>query len=161
MILLYVRHREDAQDVLQDGFIQIFKKLELYDPAKGKFETWARKVMVNMCLQHLRKHKKWKGIVDLNEAILSVKASYEISGIASMDLQDLYDVIYKLPDGYRLVFNLYVVEGYSHKEIASMLEISENTSKSQLSKAKSKLRKMVNHYLPEYNNYGQAARTYE
>ena len=159
LVLLYIKDRDTAQDVLQEGFIQMFRKLDYYDSEKGSLETWGRKIMVNTCLQHLRKHKKWQKITDLNETILDVQANYERSAIANMSLRDIYDVIYKLPEGYRMVFNLYVIEGYPHKEIAQMLDISENTSKSQLSKAKSRLRKMVHKYLPEYSHYGEALRT--
>jgi len=143
--LRYGRNKEEAEDMLQEGLISIFKDLKQYDAKKAAFSTWSSKVMVNAALQNLRKWKK----LDFHE---------DVGGYTNliMDQEDAYDklgakeltaIVQKLPNGYRVVFNLYVIEGYKHKEIAEMLNISENTSKSQLRKAKSMLRDQLEHII--------------
>lgn len=138
--LRYAKDRMQAEDILQDGFIKIFSDLHQFS-FQGSFEGWMRRVIVNTALQHIRKHKKFKDMVELDH--LSV--DFKIKEVASeqLNMQELTRLIQQLPEGYRTVFNLYVIEGYTHKEIAKMLEISENTSKSQLSKAKAALRAKI------------------
>jgi RNA polymerase sigma factor (sigma-70 family) len=129
--LRYSRNKTEAEDMLQEGLISIFNNLKQYDVKKAAFSTWSSKVMVNAALQNLRKWKK----LDLDDV-------YDLLGA-----KELTQIVQTLPDGYRVVFNLYVVEGYKHREIAEMLDISDNTSKSQLRKAKSMLRNKLEHII--------------
>lgn len=133
----YFRQRAEASDALQEGFIKVFRDLHQFDRDKGLFVGWLRRVFVNTCLELLRKKKvifsdigDYPGIEDNNENVID-----------SLNLRDLVKLIQRLPVGYRTVFNMFVVEGYSHSEIAEKLNISENTSKTQLMKAKNALRK--------------------
>ncbi len=140
--LRYSRNREEAKDMLQDGFVKIYRDLYQYRPI-GPFGGWMRRVMVNVCLQHIRKKKSW--IQDQNVEIESVADQYmaEDDIFSEFRAKALVNMVQGLPDGYRAVFNLYVIEGYNHKEIAQKLDISESTSKSQLSRAKASLRKIL------------------
>ena len=142
--LRYSRDRSEAEDILQEGFLTIFKDLHQYT-GKGKIGGWMRKVMVNTALQYLRKWKKdWRHLdsQDYQDAFQSSDNVFHKLG-----LQELTRMIQQLPDGYKVVFNLFVIEGYSHKEIAELLGISENTSKTQLFKAKAALRKQLEQQL--------------
>ena len=130
-----------AEDVLQDGFVTLFSKLESYK-GEGSFEGWARRIFVNTALMHLRKKDALKMSGDLQEA--EMMKSETVSQTQHLAYQDLMKLITALPDGFRTVFNLYVVEGYSHKEIGEMLHISETTSRTQLSRARSCLQKKMN-----------------
>lgn len=130
--LRYARHEAEAQDILQDAFIKVFDKLDSYR-FSGSFEGWVRRIMVNTALNYCRKSTyKYEniGIEDYQDKVVNSKA------ISRLSEQELLGIIQQLPDGYRMVFNLYIIEGYSHKEIAEMLSISENTSRSQLAKAR-------------------------
>ncbi len=130
--LRYARHDAEAQDILQDAFIKVFDKLDSFR-FNGSFEGWVRRIMVNTALNYCRKSAyKYEniGIEDYQDKVVNSKA------ISLLSEQELLGMIQKLPDGYRMVFNLYIIEGYSHKEIAEMLAISENTSRSQLAKAR-------------------------
>ena len=138
--LRYARNREEAQDLLQEGFIRIYTDLYQYRPI-GSFYGWLRKVMVNVALQHIRRRKKLFPVINIEE--IAQIASEEEDVFVRFRTKALVNMIQRLPDGYRAVFNLYVIEGYSHKEIAEQLNISESTSKSQLSRAKSTLRVMI------------------
>lgn len=138
--LRYSRDRSEAEDILQEGFIKIFKDLDQY-AGKGAIGAWMRKVMVNTALQYIRKWKKdWKHADTQN-----YQEAFQTSEIAfqNLGLEELTYMIQQLPNGYKVVFNLYVVEGYSHKEIGALLGINENTSKSQLFKAKAALKKQI------------------
>lgn len=130
--LRYARHEAEAQDILQDAFIKVFDKLDSFR-FNGSFEGWVRRIMVNTALNYCRKSTyKYEniGIEDYQDKVVNSKA------ISRLSEQELFALIQQLPDGYRMVFNLYIIEGYSHKEIAEMLSISENTSRSQLAKAR-------------------------
>jgi RNA polymerase sigma-70 factor (ECF subfamily) len=147
----YCGNTEDAEDVLHDGFIKIMKNLEKFTPRDhGSFEGWMKRIMVNTSLNHLRSRSRDRNFFssdplrdenlkeDLPEGIHFFR---EISGLVSKE--DLMELICNLPQGYRTVFNLYVFESYSHREIAETLGCTENTSKSQLSKARAMLRKQL------------------
>jgi len=138
--LRYAHNRAEAEDMLQDGFVRIFRDLYQYKPI-GPFGGWMRRVMVNSCLQHIRRRKKLFPIVDLQQIANSYQADDAI--FSQFRQKALVNMIQQLPVGYRVVFNMYVIEGYSHKEIAEKLSISINTSKSQLSRAKAVLRKLL------------------
>ena len=138
--LRYAKDRAEAEDMLQDGFIKIFTDLHQFR-FQGPLGAWMRRVIVNIALQHIRKNKR----LQMNETVDSIADEYQTdaSVFSKMNMKALTKLIQKLPDGYRVVFNMYVIEGYSHKEIAERLNIQVNTSKSQLSKAKATLRKML------------------
>ena len=138
--LRYARNRAEAEDLLQDGFIRIFSDLYQYRPI-GSFDGWLRKVMVNVALQHIRRRKRLFPIINIDQ--ISEVAQVDESVFVKFRTKALVKMIQKLPAGYRAVFNMYVIEGFSHKEIATELNISENTSKSQLSRAKAALRAMI------------------
>ncbi|AXG73734.1 sigma-70 family RNA polymerase sigma factor [Flavobacterium arcticum] len=128
--LKYSRNYEDAQDNLQDGFLLLFRKIGQFQ-FKGSFEGWAKRLMVNNVLQRYRS----EGIFEIVSENMPDEAEVEIeSDSVSMDF--LLSIIQGLPDRYRMVFNLYVTDGYSHKEIADMLGITVGTSKSNLSRAR-------------------------
>ena len=138
--LRYASNHEEAEDILQDGFIAIYRDLYQYRPV-GALGAWLRKVMVNTALQHLRKKKKMFSQVSLEKVYHLEDRDTDIFG--QFRAKALVGMLQQLPDGYRTVFNMYVVEGYSHKEIAEQLNISESTSKSQLSRAKASLREKL------------------
>lgn len=135
--LKYSRNRPDAQDNLQDGFLLIFQKIGQFQ-FKGSFEGWAKRVMINNVLQRYRS----EGIFELVSENMPDVADVEIeSDDISMDY--LLGIIQELPDRYRMVFNLYVIDGYSHKEIAEMLSITDGTSKSNLARARMILKEKI------------------
>ena len=131
--LRYMGTRDDAEDILQEGFITLFSRLDSYS-GEGSFEGWARKIFVNTALMNLRKKDALKMSEDL-ETAWNV-SSDGVSQIQSAGYHELLKLIAGLPTGYRTVFNLFVVEGYSHKEIAQTLGITEATSRSQLQRAR-------------------------
>jgi RNA polymerase sigma factor (sigma-70 family) len=135
----YTGNTHDADDVFQEGLIRLYRNLNKY-LGTGSFEGWARRIFVNSCLDHLKTKQKLL-YAELSDNI-DVPAS-EISGMERLTQSDLIKVIQQLPSGYRLIVNLYLVEGYTHKEISEMLGISEGTSKSQLSRAKAVLQKNI------------------
>lgn len=130
----------EAQDMLQEGFIKVFEKLGQYR-GDGPFGGWVRRVMVNEALIYLRKTNKHRFSDTIDED--RDDASIDANVLSELAAEELIGLIARLPDGYRTVFNLYAVEGFSHKEIAKTLGVSENTSKTQLHKAKLQLRSMI------------------
>ncbi len=129
----YVCDRMVAEDILQDGFITLFSKIGSYK-GDGSFEGWARKIFVNTALMYLRKKDALKMSEELENARnLSSDLSSQMQNIGYKELMKL---ITSLPAGFRTVFNMYVIEGYSHKEIADMMSITETTSRTQLSRAR-------------------------
>lgn len=140
--LRYAKNKEEAEDLLQEGFIKIFTKLHQFEN-KGSFEGWMRRIIINTILERFRQNNFLYAITNL-EAV-SEEASYE-TGFEDFAAGDLLNYIQKLPAGYKMVFNLYAIEGYSHKEIAEMLGITEGTSKSQLSRSRELLQKMLKSY---------------
>lgn len=137
--LRYIKDEASAEDVLVKGFTKIFEKIKQYK-GDGSFEGWMRRIMVNESLQYIRKNKNMHLTVDIETAHHIMDFEVIESQIAA---EDLLKIIGQLPDGYRTTFNLYAIEGYSHQEIAEMLDISINTSKSQLSRARALLRKGI------------------
>ena len=134
--LRYANDKSDAHDILQEGFIKIFSKINLFK-FQGSFKGWMKRIMVNTAIDRYRKKTNEPYPVEINENLSLVESEDVISKLNS---DDLLMLITKLPVGYRTVFNMYVIEGYSHKDIAKELNISENTSKSQLSRARSSLK---------------------
>jgi len=137
----YSQNQEEAQDVLQMGFIKVFEKLHMYS-SEGSLEGWIRKVIVNTALDNIRKNKKFNDNVELDKVDFHLE-NYSESGLDSLSAKDLLKIIQQMPPGFRTVFNLYAIEGYSHKEIAEQLGISVSTSKSQYSRAKVYLQKII------------------
>lgn len=136
--LRYSRSKAEAEDMLQEGLISVFKGIKQYDPEKAGFAAWSNKIMVNASLQYLRKWKNLNFNQSIDEYEDHIMEQEDVFG--KIGAKELNAMVQSLPDGYRIVFSLYVMEGYKHKEIAEMLSISENTSKSQLMKAKNMLR---------------------
>ena len=143
----YTAIREDAEDVMHESLIKILKGLEKFNPRfSGSFEVWIRRITVNTSINFLRERMKAQKLNNraTNEEILVEEEGSDTSSLPEqLEPEAVIRLIGDLPDGYRTVLNLYVFENYSHKEIATELGISENTSKSQLSKARALLRKKV------------------
>ena len=136
----YVGDRPTAEDLLQDGFVTLFSKLDTFK-GEGSFEGWARRIFANTSLMYLRKKDALKMSDDLENArSLSSDVPTQMEDIGYKDLMKL---ITELPPGFRTVFNMYVIEGYSHKEIAEELGITETTSRTQLSRARTWLQKKI------------------
>lgn len=139
--LRYTRTRAEAQDLLQDAFLKIFSKLTEFKQ-EGSFEGWARRITVNVILDSFRRKKLLEYSLEYNEHGNQFK-DYGVNIVDELSYEDLLAIVAKLPEGKRVVFNLFVIEGYSHKEIAEMLGINEGTSKSQLGRAKEALAEML------------------
>lgn len=135
----YAKDRMEAEDTLQVGYIKVFQKVKEYR-GEGSFEGWIRRIMVNTAIESYRKNLKTMNVVPIEDAYEQPATGFDFSRLG---MQDLMKVIQKLADGYRLVFNMYIIEGYSHKEIAETLGISEGASKSQLSRARAILREEI------------------
>ncbi len=136
----YCNDTDDAQDVLQEGFVKVFKNLEKFRN-EGSFEGWMRRIFVNTAIEHYRKRSTHlASVVDVTEV---QKEDNSWNAFDHLAEKDLLNIIKSLSPGYRTVFNMYVVEGYSHKEIGELLGITEGTSKSQLARAKALLQKMI------------------
>ncbi len=145
----YATDREMAKDMLQEGFIRAFKNIGSYEH-KGSFEGWLRRVFVNSCLNYIRSNHVGSFIHIERDTTMEAHLDYsENTALDTLDTNDFELIISKLPLGYRTVLNLYFVEGYTHEEIATSLEISVGTSKSQLSKAKQKLKENIDEYFDE------------
>ena len=137
--LRYVKNLPDAEEMMLNGFYNFYKSIDrfVYN-GQGSIGGWMKKIMVNECLMHLRKH----GLKIVNEDKAADIGSDDCQ-VSRMNANEIFKVITTLPEGYRTVFNLFVIEGYSHKEIAKMLGINEGTSKSQLSKARTMRQKVI------------------
>jgi RNA polymerase sigma factor (sigma-70 family) len=139
LCLRYARDVMEAEDFLQEGFVKVFARLDMYR-SEGSLEGWVRKVIVNIVLQKLRSNKLQFVEIDAGK---NYNEDGDTGVLGTLAADELLGLIKKLPLGYRTVFNLYVLEEYSHKEIAKELGITEGTSKSQLSRARAILQKMV------------------
>ncbi len=137
--LRYSKNQMDAEDILQDGFVKLFNNLNRFR-GEGSFEGWVRRIFVNTAIEHIRR----KNInTSVGEGLENSVADKRQNALDNLYEKDILKTTKTLSDGYRTVFNLYAVEGYSHKEIASQLGITESTSKSQFSRAKALLRTMM------------------
>src|SRR5688500_16574448 len=143
--LRYAGNADDAQDILQDGFVKVYKNLSRFR-GEGSFEGWVRRIFVNTSIEHLRRKTYLKPIAEKEENTIPLK---EKSVLYNLGEKDILKLVKQLSPGYRTVFNLYVVEGYTHKEIGDILNISEGTSKSQLARARVILQDMVVKFLEE------------
>jgi RNA polymerase sigma-70 factor (ECF subfamily) len=138
--LRYANNPYDAQDLLQEGFIRVFSKLHHYR-GDGSLEGWIRRIMVTTSINYCVRKIKTNREVDLSEA--NSAATFSADALSIMTTEELLGVIRELPVGYRTVFNLFVIEGYSHNQIGEMLGINENTSKTHLHRAKALIRKRL------------------
>jgi RNA polymerase sigma factor (sigma-70 family) len=138
--LRYAKNTEQAEDVLQDGFVKVFMKLSDFKK-EGSLEGWIRRIMVNTALDQIRKEVKFKGNLDIEDVGYKIENNAFITEQLMAD--DLMKLVRAMPDGYRIVFNMFAIEGYSHAEIAETLGVTENTSKSQYSRARAYLRERL------------------
>jgi len=141
--LRYAGNVEEAEDILQEGFIKIFNKIGSYR-GEGSFEGWIRRIFVNTAIEHFRKKTYLQPITEMEES--TVEGKY-LSVLDTLAEKDIIQLVQQLSPGYRTVFNMYVVEGYTHRQISEILGISEGTSKSQLSRAKLILQDLVKTFI--------------
>jgi len=136
----YADSRQKAEDILQDGFVKVFVNLAKFK-GEGSFEGWIRRTMVNTALDWIRKTKNLRLDTDISEAEYLAGESEQIVG--KLRVEALMSIINEMPTGYRTVFNMYAIEGFSHKEIANELGVTESTSKTQYRKARTHLMKII------------------
>lgn len=137
----FARDRNESEDILQEGFVRIFSKLHLYS-GEGSFEAWMRRVFVNTALKYKQKHITKHSFTELDHVHIFDNTPDALDDLSQ---EEILKLVQQLPAGYKIVFNLYVIEGYSHKEIAESLNIGESTSRSQLVKARAMLKhKLLN-----------------
>lgn len=136
--LRYAKNREQAEDVLQEGFVKLFRSLGQFK-FEGSFEGWMRRIFVNTALDAIRKEYKFSEDKSIDEYAIQL-SSDQVTALEQLEASDLMELIQRMPPGYKLVFNMFAIEGYSHKEISLEMGISENTSKSQFSRARAYLR---------------------
>ena len=146
--LRFTKNRMEADDILQEGFVKVFLNLKSFR-REGSLEGWIRRTVVNTAINLFKKNAKHQKDLDIDTA--DIRGHHQDPGIIDkLSVEELLGLINKLPTGYRMVFNLNVMEGYTHKEISELLGISENTSKSQLSRARQTLQKKLAGL--QYNN---------
>jgi RNA polymerase sigma-70 factor (ECF subfamily) len=145
----YIRDKQQAEEVMLNGFFKVFTRLHQYS-GKGSFEGWIRKIMVFECISHLRQNKKliFTDRIERFETVIENEIEMNIA------VEDLFTLISELPERCRIVFNLYVIEGYKHHEIAEMLNISAGTSKTQLFRARKSLKEMISSNPKRYYERG-------
>lgn len=134
----YVKNREDAEDILVSAFFKVLTNIDQFQ-SKGSFEGWIRRIVVNEALMFLRRRHNFSHQVELSD----IDIPHRIKVVDQLAAEDILSLLNELPTGYRTIFNLYVLEGYKHREIAEMLGISINTSKSQLILARKRLRELL------------------
>jgi RNA polymerase sigma factor (sigma-70 family) len=133
--LRYMNNDDEAKDALQEGFIKVFNNIGKFT-FSGSFEGWMKRIFVNTSIELIRKRKRHLDVSELNSNELPLTAKIETG---TMDAEKMMTLVQQLPEGYRTVFNMFIIDGYSHKEISEYLGINENTSKSQLFKARKQL----------------------
>lgn len=148
VVCRYINDRNEAEEVMIGGFIKVFDKIEQFKD-EGSFEGWIRRIMVNEALGYIRKNKYMYAEVDIEKA--DREPDYQQLE-SHLEMEDMLRMVNELPVGYRTVFNLYAIDGYSHAEIADQLGININTSKSQLSRARALLQKQLQTIEDEFNN---------
>jgi RNA polymerase sigma-70 factor (ECF subfamily) len=139
LCIRYAGNTDDAQDILQDGFVKVFGNIAKFK-GTGSFEGWIRRIIVNTAIEHFRKKNTLQAIDEHTENQLADDHSDIFN---SLEAKELLEIIKSMPAGYRTVFNLYAIEGYTHKEIATMMNLTEGTSKSQYARAKSWLQEKI------------------
>jgi RNA polymerase sigma-70 factor (ECF subfamily) len=138
--LRFAKNRYEADDILQEAFVKIFKNLSRFTHS-GSFEGWIRRTFVNTSINYYKKHSKYNQTQNIDEQ-WDLSSNLE-NPVQKISAEDLLTLINELPDGYRMVFNLFIIEGYSHGEISEMMGISEGTSKSQLARARKTLQRKI------------------
>lgn len=136
----YADSREEAQDILQDGFVKVFEKIGTFQ-GQGSFDGWVRRIFVNTALDNIRKNRENRLLADIDDVGYSLDSGTSVDG--DINAEELMNILQKIPAGYRVVFNMFAIEGYSHKEIADQLGVSESTSKTQFLRAKAFLIKVL------------------
>jgi len=136
-------NRAEAEDILQEGFLKVFLNIKQYS-GKGKFSSWIKSIMINTAINHFHSNKKYRHHEGIDGSVNeSMDNKDDITGLERLQEDDLLKVISELPPGFRLIFNLYAIEGYKHSEIETMLKIDEGTSKSQYSRARKFIRQKL------------------
>lgn len=136
----YADSREEAQDILQDGFVKVFEKIGTFQ-GQGSFDGWIRRIFVNTALDSIRKNRENRLLADIDDVGYALDSGISVDG--NINAEELMGILQKIPAGYRVVFNMFAIEGYSHKEIADQLGVSESTSKTQFLRAKAFLIKVL------------------
>ena len=144
----YSGNEDDASDILQEGFIKVYNNLDKFR-SEGSFEGWIRRIFVNTSIEHFRKKVKFYNVTEVQENTIE---DNELDALDLLEAKDIIKIIDKLSPGYKVVFNMHVIEGYSHKEIGDILGIKEGTSKSQLARAKGALKKLLETRLNKAEN---------
>ncbi len=134
MSLRYAYSSDEAQDIMQEGFLRIFRNIKQFS-GKGSFEGWMKRIIINNAINYYHKYYKYRYHDDVSESV-KIETNDKLYDENDFTYEELLSLINDLPPGYKTIFNLYAVEGFKHKEIAKMLKISENTSKSQYHRAK-------------------------
>ncbi len=142
--LRYAAHAEEAEEIINDGFLKVFTHLPRYDPTQP-FKAWLRTIMVNTAVDYYRKSQKWANQLSLDGVDV---ADWNDDILGEMSAREILELVQQLPPAYRMVFTMFVVDGYSHREIGDLLGIQEGTSKSNLRDARRKLQLMIKHYHP-------------
>ena len=140
LCLRYTKNEADAVEVLNSGFLKVFKNIQRYDPGQASLYTWIRTIVVNSCLDFIKAKQKTEQHKELDEAM---DVHIPAEAVNRMKATELLQLVRQLPPATQAVFNLYVMEGYSHKEIGELLQISEGTSKWHLSEARKSLQQMI------------------
>ena len=140
--LRYMNNEDEAKDALQEGFIKVFKNISKFS-FSGSFEGWMKRIFVNRSIELIRKRKNHLDVSELNSNEIKLTSTIETG---ALDAEKMMLLVQQLPEGYRTVFNMYVVDGYSHKEISEHLGVNENTSKSQLFKARRQLQEQLKNW---------------
>ena len=149
--LRYARDEEEAIGVLNAGFMKIFTKVDQYNPSLS-FKSWVRRIMVNTAIDHYRSIQPHVNHLEISSA---QQEQIDPDVVSKVSEEEIMKLVQTLPPAYRMVFNLYAIEGYNHREIAEKLNVSEGTSKSNLAKARAKLQNMIKeHYQEDYHKYG-------
>jgi len=154
----YAHSEDDAMEIANDGFIKIFKELASfkarYEDVEASLKGWMKKIMVNTSIDHFRKNQKYRLNVSIDDKLYHIEDHAETS-VDKLSYDEIYKVIQQLSPVYRTVFNLYVIDGFKHEEIAKQLKISVGTSKSNLAKAKINVKKMIHER--QKSRHGQTA----
>jgi RNA polymerase sigma factor (sigma-70 family) len=148
----YARSTQEAEDILQEGFIKVFSNIQTFR-GDSRLDTWITRVIINTALNAQRQKLYLMPMVDVEDVTLKQEEGISLAGI---HLSELLNMVQALPDGCRVVFNLFAIEGYSHKEIAALLGISEGTSKSQYNRAKNLLKERLSRHEKMYGTYGES-----
>lgn len=143
--LRYASNKEEAKEILNDSFLKVFSKLEQFDN-KRSFRGWLRRIVINTAIDYYRRNEKHRGNYSIDDSFFEISETDE-NVIDKLSAEDIMKLVQSLPESYRMTFNLYEVEGYSHDEIGEKLNVPVGTSRSNLSRAKKQLRQMVKNFL--------------